>query len=527
MLKSQKTSPEYVFTPGRGSSKFLRHQIARLAYLSPWRSKHIRGEYRMKVAVNRLSQRIEPDPRRTIARFFNPGGDPRARAIVERVSRLPENEASALLRRVEEEFGKKHRKIREIFLEHYQAVRAFVSPATEVSETRQLLIGAYFTMEYSVESAALFNPSMVPARNQSGLPQGSTRFAMSLRATGEGHVSSIVFLRGVIDKDCNISVDERSPFLRPLKTTIQPRRNEAWRQSLIAAGALSKSASKILSSLPDDFTVEELREALEKARSGFEAQEYEETKENLLAVAHGNYDLEVPQDGNWSEVVIFPTSQNESRGIEDARLVRFVDDDGSERYYATYTAYNGFRIFPQLSEHDGGPVLKIRTLMGSGARNKGMALFPRKIDGKYTMVSRLDGENLFLMQSDNVRFWENPKLLQVPKFYWELVQIGNCGSPMETEECWLLLTHGVGPMRQYCIGAMLLDLEDPYKIIGQTHEPLLVPTAEESSGYVPNVVYSCGGMIHNDLLVIPYAMSDRATSFATMELDSLLKAMKG
>jgi predicted GH43/DUF377 family glycosyl hydrolase len=486
------------------------------------------GEQQMNVTVNRLQHRIEPDPRRTIARFFNVGGDPRARAIVARVSRLPESEASALLKRVEEEFGKKHKDIHNIFIEHYQAVSEFVPAATELSEARQLLIGAYFTMEYSVESAALFNPSMVPARNQSGLPEGSTRFAMSLRATGEGHVSSIVFLRGLIDKDCHISVDERSPFIRPLKVTIQPRRNEVWRQSLIAAGAFSKSASKILASLPEDFTVEELGSALGQARSGFETpSEYEETRENLLAVAHGNYDLEVPKDGNWAEVVIFPTSQNEARGIEDARMVRFVDDDGSERYYATYTAYNGFRIFPQLSEHDGGPILKIRTLMGNGARNKGMALFPRRIDGKYTMVARLDGENLFLMKSDEVRRWEDPKLLQKPKYYWELVQIGNCGSPMETEEGWLLLTHGVGPMRQYCIGAMLLDLEDPAKIIGQTQEPLLVPTADESSGYVPNVVYSCGGMIHNDLLVIPYAMSDRATSFATVELRALLKAMKG
>ena len=481
----------------------------------------------MNVSVNRLPHRIEPDPRRTIARFFNPGGDPRARAIIGRVGRLPDSEASALLRRVEDEFGKKHRNIREIFLEHYQAVREFVPATTEVNESRQLLIGAYFTMEYSVESAALFNPSMVPARNQGGLPDGSMRFAMSLRATGEGHVSSIVFVRGLIDKNCNIFVDERSPILRPAKETIQPLRNEVWRETLIAAGALSKSALKILSGLPEGFTVEELGEALEKARAEFDTPgEYEETKENLLAVAHGNYDLEVPEDGNWSELVIFPTSQNESRGIEDARLVRFVDDDGSMRYYATYTAYNGFRIFPQLMDYDGGRVLKVRTLMGSGARNKGMALFPRKIDGKYTMVSRLDGENLFLTRSDDVCFWEDPKLLQEPKFYWELVQIGNCGSPMETKEGWLLLTHGVGPMRQYCIGAMLLDLDDPSKIIGQTEEPLLVPTAEERSGYVPNVVYSCGGMIHDEVVVIPYAMSDVATSFATVELEALLKAMK-
>jgi predicted GH43/DUF377 family glycosyl hydrolase len=481
----------------------------------------------LMISVKRLQQRIDPDPRRTIARFFNPGGDPRAKGIIERVIGLPETEAVQLLERIEVEFGKKHRGIRDIFLEHYRAVVGLVPTPAAVSEARQLLIGAYFTMEYSVESAALFNPSMVPARNQSGLPEGSTRFAMSLRATGEGHLSSIVFLRGVIDKNCDISIDERSPFIRPLKMTIQPRRGEAWRQSLIAAGALSKSAAKILAGLSEEFTIEELGEALEKARISFEsASEYEETKENLLAVAHGNYDLEVPEDGNWSEAVIFPTSENEARGIEDARMVRFVDDDQSVRYYATFTAYNGFRIFPQLSEHDGGPILKIRTLMGSGARNKGMALFPRKINGEYIMLSRLDGENLFLMKSQNIRFWENPTFLKAPKFYWELVQVGNCGSPMETEHGWLLLTHGVGAMRQYCIGAMLLDLEDPSKIIGQTKEPLLVPTEDESSGYVPNVVYSCGGLIHNDLLVIPYAMSDRVTSFATVELEPLLKAMK-
>ena len=221
---------------------------------------------------------------------------------------------------------------------------------------------------------------MVPARNQSGLPEGSTRFAMSLRATGEGHVSSIVFLRGLIDKDCNISVDERSPFLRPLKVTIQPRRHEVWRQSLIAAGALSKSALKILSGLPDGFTVEELGKALEKARAEFELPV--STRRRKKTSSRWRTETMIwkfRRTATGRRLVIFPTSQNESRGIEDARLVRFVDDDGSVRYYATYTAYNGFRIFPQLSEHDGGRILKIRTLMGSGARNKGMALFPRKI----------------------------------------------------------------------------------------------------------------------------------------------------
>ncbi|MET0222793.1 MAG: hypothetical protein ABW346_00245, partial [Terrimicrobium sp.] len=255
----------------------------------------------MSITVKRLPQRIEPDPRRTIARFFSPGGDPRAKGIIERVMQLPESEALHLLEQTESDFGKKHRNIRSIFLEHYQAVHNLLPEASAVSEARQLLIGAFFTMEYSVEAAALFNPSMVPARNQEGLPEGSTRFAMSLRATGEGHVSSIVFLRGVIDKNCDIAIDERSPFIRPLKMTIQPRRHEVWRQSLIAAGALSRSAAKILSGLDEGFTIEELAQALERAQGEFEsASEYEETKGNLLAVAHGNYDLEVPVDGNWS-----------------------------------------------------------------------------------------------------------------------------------------------------------------------------------------------------------------------------------
>ncbi|MHC5112686.1 MAG: glycoside hydrolase family 130 protein, partial [Planctomycetota bacterium] len=252
----------------------------------------------------------------------------------------------------------------------------------------------------------------------------------------------------------------------------------------------------------------------------------QETADIMLSLARSNYHLEMPADALVSEVVIFPSSENESNGIEDVRLVLFTDDDGSQTYYGTYTAYNGFRIFPQLLEISDFRTVKIHTLSGRNAQNKGMALFPRKVDGWYMMVSRLDNENLYLMRSDNVRFWNDAEVLQTPKFPWEIVQIGNCGSPLETPDGWLLLTHGVGPMRQYCMGATLLDLDNPSKIIGQTSQPLLVPIEDERDGYVPNVVYSCGAMIHHDQLVIPYAMSDFATGFATIPMDELLTHLK-
>lgn len=482
----------------------------------------------MNLKVTRLDHRITPDPTRVIARFFNPGGPERTRTIIERVLAMTAEEGARLLRRVEADFGRKHRDIAAIWRRHFEQVREHVPDGAVLEDGQALLIGAYFTMEYALESAALFNPSMVPSRDQNAVSEGSTRFTMSLRATGEGHISSIVYRRGLIDKDCNIIIEHAHPFGVPLKQIESSSCvKELWRQSPIAAGALSEPAANVLDRLSDCFTPGELHQAIADTRAelGLDG-ELEETQANLLAIAHGNYDLKVDSLDDISEVVIFPSSANESGGIEDLRLVRFTDDDDSVRYYGTYTAYNGFRIFPQLTEHDGGSVLKVRTLMGCGSQNKGMALFPRKIDGEYVMVSRYDNENLYLMRSDNILYWDEATLLQTPKFYWQIVQIGNCSSPLETEDGWLLLTHGVGPMRQYCIGASLLDLEDPTKVIGQTEEPLLVPTEEESSGYVPNVVYSCGGMIHNDMLIIPYAMSDAATSFAKVDLAELLATLK-
>jgi predicted GH43/DUF377 family glycosyl hydrolase len=281
-----------------------------------------------------------------------------------------------------------------------------------------------------------------------------------------------------------------------------------------------------MNSMPDYFTFEELEHAIDRAHQAHpEMFELEEATNGMLWLARSNYHLELPLDAPASEIVIFPQSDNESMGIEDLRMVRFVDANGAVTYFGTYTACNGYRVLPQLLETSNFHRVAVHTLNGARARNKGMALFPRKIGGHYVMCSRIDGENLYIMYSDFVHFWESATLLERPQHPWEYVQIGNCGSPLETPEGWLLLTHGVGPMRQYCIGAMLLDLEDPLKVIGHLDEPLIMPTEAEREGYVPNVVYSCGAMIHEGHLYIPYGMSDMATGMACVRVDALLERL--
>ena len=276
------------------------------------------------------------------------------------------------------------------------------------------------------------------------------------------------------------------------------------------------------------FTSAQLEEAVVEARiAGSETLHIEESLQEIGWLAHSNYELQLSREAEASELVIFPQSMNESHGIEDLRMVRFVEDDGTVTYYGTYTAFDGYHVLPQLIETRDFLRIGVHTINGACARNKGMALFPRRIGGHYVMCSRIDGENLYIMYSDIVHFWETAELLPTPHYPWGLVQIGNCGSPLETPEGWLLLTHGVGPMRTYCIGAMLLDLNDPLKIIGCLDEPLIAPTEKERDGYVPNVVYSCGAMIHNGDLYLPFATSDMITRFAVVPLDSLLNRLIG
>ncbi|NQT11799.1 MAG: glycosidase [Planctomycetes bacterium] len=482
--------------------------------------------YTSPIRVTRLDHRIDPDPSCVIARPFIPGGEARIRGIIERILEIPEDSALDMLDRLEAHFRINHPEIEEILLEHFDEVEPYLPSLPELSDKRKRLIGAYFTMEYALEAAALFNPSMVPAFDQSGLPVGSTRFLMSLRATGEGHISSIVFRQGVIHEDHRIIIETGSHYRRPLKVRenrTYPKKTYAFK--LREMEGENPLADQVLAGLGDEFTFKELCSALETLGDGeTEPPAVMETREDMLSLARANYQIVLPDDVDVSAAVIFPHSENESRGLEDLRLVRFKEEDGTGVLYGTYTAYNGFHIIPQMIEVRGErDNINIHTLSGKFVQNKGMALFPRKVGGQYMMSGRIDNENLYIMKSDHVLVWNHAEVVQTPKFPWELVQLGNCGSPLETEEGWLLLTHGVGPMRQYCIGAVLLDLEDPTKIIRQTSEPLMVPRGEERHGYVPNVVYSCGAMIHNDVLIIPYAMSDISSSFAIISLEELLR----
>ena len=485
--------------------------------------------YRSRVNIERVSEQLDPDPRRVIPRFFGPGDEKRLRGIIKRIRALDRSAVSELLSSLRQSFQKKHPDPVAIAKSNYDAVKHLISDEDDLEEERRLLIGAYFTMEYAIESAALFNPSMVPAIVQDAAAEGSTRFVMSLRATGEGHISSVVFRRGVIDRDDRIRIEPVSQYSRRLQV-VENRQFEkqTYLKKLIDIGALGTETDEVLILLGETFNFVELNLAIDAVRESRESTlSFCETVDKMIALARANYDLHLPDLNDVSEFVIFPNSDAESHGIEDMRLVRFQSDDGGICYYGVYTAYDGSNIMPQLLETTGFHTVKIRTLGGRYALNKGMALFPRKVGGRYLMLGRLDNENLFLLRSDDVLFWNEAELLIKPKFAWEIIQIGNCGSPMETESGWLVLTHGVGPMRQYSIGAVLLDRDDPSRVIGRLPEPLLVPTEDERVGYVPNVVYSCGGLIHNDKLVIPYAISDRSTTFALVSLPELLAELTG
>jgi len=426
------------------------------------------------------------------------------------------------------DYRQRHKDIRGIFRQNYATAIGLARESLETSDERRLLLGAYFTSEYALESVALFNPSMVPHPDQNGVARGSVRFIMSLRACGEGHISSIEFRTGTVDAGHSVSIEPPTRFAltaRPVDDAVYDK--ESYLRKLVEMRAHSALAEPVLALLDNYFTMSDLRYAIEKCRTSGSVTYFEELADNMLWLAHSNYELEFSPDAALSERVIFPVSESESRGIEDARFVRFVHPDGRVAYFATYTAYNGFRALPQLIETTDFRHFKMNTLNGRCVQNKGMALFPRKVGEQFVMASRLDGENIYLLKSDNIHFWNESTLVHAPKFPWEIVQVGNCGSPIETEEGWILLTHGVGPMRQYWIGALLLDLEDPSRVIGELSEPMLVPNADERDGYVPNVVYSCGAMRHDDQLIVPYAISDSHTSIARVSIPELLARLTG
>ncbi|BCU75618.1 glycoside hydrolase family 130 protein [Luteolibacter sp. LG18] len=482
-----------------------------------------------RIPVFRHPITLLPESGRVIIRPFIPANPQRLTSIIGRALALTEDEAERELETLRLEFTSRHFDIEGLLLEHFAKIRSHLFTQRPLSRTREILIGALFSGEYALESAALFNPSIVPHPSQQGVPEGGLRFVMSLRATGEGHISSIEFRVGLIHPDGHISLDDVSRFVTVPE--IEPNPNYRKRSFILKfheMGFDNDYANAVMAPLANEFTRSDLNKSVGTVRHENQpgSHELKRTLECIQWLADSNYELRFPAKLGMSERIIFPVSTNESNGIEDARFVRFTDDDGSITYYATYTAYNGRAILPQLIETHDFLHFRVLTLNGSAVQNKGMSLFPRRINGRYAMLSRQDDENLFIMFSDNPHYWNDPEILMRPAEVWESVKIGNCGSPIETPEGWLVITHGVGPMRKYCIGAALLDLEDPTKVIGRLKEPLLSPEGLEREGYVPNVVYSCGSLLHGDTLILPYAMSDKATAIASVALADLLSALR-
>jgi predicted GH43/DUF377 family glycosyl hydrolase len=489
---------------------------------------------RSGLAVTRTALTLLPNPRRVLAKPFLPGeetvggGKSRAGLLMDRILELPEPEVASALAGVMAGFSSRHKGFEQILEQHFERVAQHLPLGIHLSRERHLLIGAYFTHEYSVEAAALFNPSLVLAPDQSNLPLGHRRFVMSLRAVGEGHVSSIEFRSGTIDIGSEVTFDPvGTKLVNGRRTAPGSYDKRMFSAKLGELGAGNDISRRVLSRLSERFTIEDLERALAllEEDGAPPAMRYE-TAKIIRVLASSSYVTSFPADSELAERVIFPGGPNETQGMEDARFVRFVEDDGTVKYYATYTAFDGFEIFPQLIETEDFVSFAIATLNGSAAQNKGMALFPRRIDGKFVMLSRKDRENLHLAMSTDVRFWNDATELHTPSRSWELQQIGNCGSPLETDAGWLVLTHGVGPMRRYTLSALLLDLADPRRVIGCLPVPLLVPDETEREGYVPNVLYSCGGIINGDTLVLPYGFSDHGIKIAFVAVPELLEELR-
>lgn len=487
----------------------------------------------MQIAVNRKGLKFLPDSSRVIPRFLHLE-DERTKKTIQAVLNMSDSDVSNVLSPILRDYSLRHRNISKIFEKHFNKLAFFfkelgIDPKS-LQLYRKILLGSYFTMEYSIESAAFFNPSVVEHPDQSEIGQGEKRVIISFRATGEGHISSIVFRTGVLDKNSNLSLE---PIGNMLEEAEHIRhhiyKKESFRSKLDEMQEFHPiiPPELILDKLNDKFTYFELRKCIDEARKTLHlVAEKENLFNQIIWLASSHHELEFSFDTNISERVIFPVSAYEKNGIEDARFVKFMDDNNEATYYATYTAYDGISILPKLLNTKDFYHFGVKPLHGEIAQNKGMALFPRKVNGKYAMLCRMDGFCNYISFSDKITIWREAKLLQQPKFPWEFIQMGNGGSPIETDEGWLVITHGVGPMREYVLGASLFDLQNPEKEIGRLKTPLLIPNKDEREGYVPNVVYTCGSMIHNEDLIIPYAMSDYASTYATVNLRELLNELK-
>jgi predicted GH43/DUF377 family glycosyl hydrolase len=484
------------------------------------------------ILLTRTPVRLEPDTSRVLAALFMPGEEmpddhSRATAVIERVLAMSDHKVAATLADLSSRFAGRHRDLDAALREHFELVASRLPPGAEPSDDQRRLIGAYFTHEESPEGAAFTNPSMVEHPDQSGLGPGETRFVLSARAVGEGHTSVLEFRTGVVGADRQVTLDEPARHLvsgRPHPTVYE---RDAFRAMIAELGKEDETSELVLGGLGPQFDATELAQAVASLDlQVMSRQAAQETVRRIAWVAANNYAVTFPEDSAIDERVLLPTGSTESRGIEDARFVRFVEDDGRVTYYATYTAYDGSHVVPQLLATTDFRTFRAHQLSGPAARNKGMALFPRRIRGRYVALSRWDRESISLATSDDLWSWGPPTTIESPEYPWELIQIGNCGSPIETPEGWLVLTHGVGPMRTYVIGAALLDLDDPSRVVATLPEPLVAPTAEERNGYVPNVVYSCGGMLHGEALVLPYGYGDRAIGIAVADLPTLLDRLR-
>ena len=417
--------------------------------------------------INQFSVRLESAPSRVVIRPFHiassAGDTVRGKRIVKAVTAMAQDECARLLEIVNADFSARHWQTREVFLNRYNHVAEQYGLSDQLSELQRELIGAYFCHEYSYAAAAITNPSIVRHIDQSGLRPGDQRFIMSLRTVGEGHISSIAFREGILAADGELSL---------------------WPQPELSIAATSEDPTPV---------------------------------DNV--VAHR------PPTVPISGMVMFPFTAAQRNGLEDLRLTRFQEDNGEITYYGTYTAYSGVGISSELLITKDFDTFELKAMQGAAAGNKGMALFPRRINGAYAMIGRQDGESVYFLQSDDLLRWDNGVLLLAPKYPWELVQIGNCGAPIELDEGWLLLTHGVGAVRKYSLGAALLDKKDPRKVLGRLPEPFLVPSSENRSGYVPNVLYTCGALKHGNALFLPYGVADSSVSFAMLDLPSLLAEM--
>ena len=480
----------------------------------------------MRIPIVRKQVKVYPDSKRVIARFFF-NGDKRGKDVVTKVMTLSNEQVFNIISPLLQEYSQRHRNITKILRRHCKKLMVMLADMNidyhNLDIHRKLLIGSYFTHEYSVESAAFFNPSIIEDPDQRDLEEGEKRLIISFRAVGEGHISSIAFRRALIDKDNNIKVIAAGNYIDEAEII----KNATYNKKLFLDRGLIASIDKNVLKLLDEklegqFDYVTLKKAIAETQQLEPDPARDIELEKVLWLSDSYYEIIFSLDTDISDRVIFPISEFERKGIEDARFTKFIADDGTITYYATYTAYDGIIIIPKLLKTTNFYEFNIGPLFGAGAQNKNLALFPRKINGKYAMLSRIDGVNNYIMYSDKINVWENPIKLQEPKYDWEFIQIGNCGSPIETEHGWLIITHAVGPMRRYCLGATLLELNDPTIEIGRLEEPLLIPNPDEREGYVPNVVYSCGSIINNDELIIPYGLSDYSSSFATVNLKDLL-----